>query len=379
MFEVRKRRTRLRPAVLVIVVMIVIAALFATTTAGATTSTVTGKGFSFSNAAKPQLQELLRPVAPFRDSVLKQSALSRFAQSNSGLDHWWGGPTTAADGTTMTIYASSLYTQSGAAVAQSWANYLTWLLHGSELSRLTVYFAPLFEVQAICGADALGCYSPVTQAMVVPGSHLGGVPMEQIIAHEYGHHIEANRDNAPWSASDWGPKYWASNVGVCQRVQSGTAFPGDEGAHYTLNPAEAFADSYRLLNVSRAATGSWWGPILPFVDDQSFYPSSAAFSAVARDVSSPWISSAVSAWSGVFTKRRHLFRQRIVMNADGLVTVTLSQAPRGSVITLADGSTGAILASSRNTISVTACGHESFVAGVGTRSRGRFVVSVSKA
>jgi hypothetical protein len=94
---------------------------------------------------------------------------------------------------------------------------------------------------------------------------------------------------------------------------------------------------------------------------------------------SPWIGSAVNAWSGVFTKRRHLFRQRIVMNADGLVTVSLSQAPGGSVITLADGSTGAILASSRNTISVTACGHESFVMGVGTRNRGRFVVSVSKA
>jgi hypothetical protein len=141
------------------------------------------------------------------------------------------------------------------------STYLAWLLHGPELSRLTVYFAPLFEVQAICGGNALGCYGASIQAMVVPGDR--SLPMEQIIAHEYGHHIEANRDNAPWSASDWGPKYWASSVGVCQRVQSGTAFPGDEGAHYTLNPGEAFADSYRLLNVSRAAA-SWWGPIMPF-------------------------------------------------------------------------------------------------------------------
>lgn len=376
MFDARKRRSRLCPFLLVIVVMLLIAAPSASARAGAAMSTVMGEGFSVSNVAKPHLQELLLPAAPFRDSVLKQSALSKFAHSNSGLDHWWGGPVTATDGTTMTIYVSSLYAQSGS--AQSWTNYFTWLLHGSELPRLTVYFAPMFEVQSICGDGALGCYSPVTQAMVVPGSRSGGVPMEQVIAHEYGHHIEANRDNAPWSASDWGPKYWASNAGVCQRVQSGTAFPGDEGSHYALNPAEAFAESYRLLNVSRAATATW-GAILPFGNDQSFFPSSAAFSAVARDVASPWISSAVNEWSGVFTKRRHLFRQRILMNADGLVTMSLSQAPAGSVITLADGSTGSILASSRNTISVTACGQESFVMGIGTRNRGRFIVSVSKA
>jgi hypothetical protein len=356
--------------------MMVVAALFATTTAAQAATSDIGNSYGVSNAAKPHLQNLLGPVAPFRDSVLKQSALSRFAQTST-LDHWWGGTATATDGTTMTIYSSNWYRQSGNAA--TWANYFTWLLHGPELTRLTLYFAPLFEVQAICGDNAVGCYSPVTQAMVVPGDRSYGMSMEQIIAHEYGHHIEANRDNAPWNASDWGPKYWASNAGVCQRVQSGTAYPGDEGAHYSLNPAEAFAESYRLLTVSRAASTATWGPILPFGDDQSFSPSSAAFAAVARDVMSPWIGSAVNAWSGVFTKRRHLFRQRIVMDADGLVTVSLSQAPGGSVITLADGSTGAILASSRNTISVTACGHESFVMGVGTRNRGRFVVSVSKA
>jgi hypothetical protein len=226
MYDVPKRRVRLCPAVLVIVAMALIAGLSATTTASAAMSGI-GKAPGAGYAAKPQLEELVPPAAPIRDGVLKQSALSKFAQTSSGLDHWWGGPVTAADGTTMTIYASSLYGQSGPAVAQSWANYFTWLLHGSELPRLTVYFAPMFEVQSICGAGALGCYSPITQAMVVPGSRSGGVSMEQIIAHEFVDHIEANRDNAPWNASDWGPKYWASNAGVCQRVQSGTAFPGD--------------------------------------------------------------------------------------------------------------------------------------------------------
>jgi hypothetical protein len=316
-------------------------------------------------------------MAPFRDGVLKPSVLARFARGDSGFEHYWGGPVTATDGTTLTIYASDRYAVNG--FRQSWADYFTWLLHGPELSRLTVYFAPLDEVQAICGADTLGCHNAAAQEMVVPGDRSGGLPMEQVIAHEYGHQIAANRDDAPWSASDWGPKYWSSEQGVCQRVQSGTAFPGDEGANYRLNPGEAFADSYRLLNVSRIPTASWWGPILPFVADPSFYPSSASLTAIARDVSSPWIGSAVSAWSGVFTKRKHLFHHRILMSADGLVTITLAGGPVGRTITLADGATGTILATSRNTISVTACGNESFVVGVSARTRGRFVVSVSKA
>jgi hypothetical protein len=76
--------------------------------------------------------------------------------------------------------------------------------------------------------------------MIVAGEDtLGGVPREQALAHEYGHHIARHRLNTPWPAIDWGPKRWASYENVCQNVKSGSMFPGNETEpQYKLNPGE---------------------------------------------------------------------------------------------------------------------------------------------
>jgi hypothetical protein len=68
--------------------------------------------------------------------------------------------------------------------------------------------------------------------------------------------------------------------------------PGDEGPFYLLNPGEAFAETYRLMNVQRAekSNPSWyhsWGEPLPW-QWQSFSHTGATIDALQKDVEHPW-------------------------------------------------------------------------------------------
>ena len=71
--------------------------------------------------------------------------------------------------------------------AQTWADFIAGLLHGSELPRLTAYIAPFAEMQSICGEHAFGCYG--SNRMVSMGETNYGVSAEEVVRHEYGHHI----------------------------------------------------------------------------------------------------------------------------------------------------------------------------------------------
>jgi hypothetical protein len=196
----------------------------------------------------------------------------------------------------VTIYVSDRLNQDES-IRLSWANFLAWLYHGSELSRVTIYQAPLAEVHEICGPDAVGCYSPSREILVFPGD-VGQGPDSDIGAHEYGHHIAANRRNDPWDGIDWGPKRWASVVGACTRVAAGTAFPGDEGDHYTLNTGEAFAEERLPLPEHPA-----WRDVgqLPLIVDPSFAPTPDSLAAVLSDVQQPWSAPTSSSWDGQFS------------------------------------------------------------------------------
>ena len=88
--------------------------------------------------------------------------------------------------------------------------------------------------------------------MVAPGETVADITAEEVVRHEYGHHIAFNRLNAPWTAVDWGPKRWASAANVCARVARREAYPGDEGTNYALNPGEAWAEAYRLMDERKA-------------------------------------------------------------------------------------------------------------------------------
>lgn len=183
------------------------------------------------------------------------------------------------------------------ATPESWAQFLVGLTHGPEISLLTTYIASLDEVQQMCGSRTLGCYSR-DQMVALGETTIDGTTAEEVVRHEYGHHIAMHRLNAPWIAVDWGPKYWASSATVCSRVSRQEAFPGDEGSNYTQNPGEAWAEVYRLMDERKAGieTATW--PIIA----PSFYPDEAALQAAERDVLQPWTAGRTTVFSRTFGK-----------------------------------------------------------------------------
>src|SRR5918994_437535 len=146
---------------------------------------------------------------------------------------WIGGTYRSAAGEAVTLYVSSPHSPEQAA-PQRWAEFFAGLPHGSELGSLVVRVGTPGEVRALCGEGALGCYS--ARELVMPGEAHAGETPEQVARHEYGHHVAASRANPPWRAESWGPKRWATAAHVCERTQRGTAFPGDDGTHYRLDP-----------------------------------------------------------------------------------------------------------------------------------------------
>lgn len=265
-------------------------------------------------------------VAPFSHVLDVRVGMTPSRADRVARGSWWGGPTVASTGETVNIYLSDSFPQDPASRA-TWVNFFAWLQHGSELPSLTVYVALLSEVQQFCGPEAAGCYSPARNILVIPGDLDPGVDFD-IAAHEYGHHIAANRRNDPWDANAYGPKRWATYVGVCSRAAAGTAFPGDEGAHYTLNTGEAFAEAYRA---SQEVRGAYPWARLPLVVDSSFTPDAGAEAAAVADVQQPWEGPTATSWDGRFTA------PTVTLNATVGLTVSLKTAAAVPVKAIARG------------------------------------------
>jgi hypothetical protein len=209
-------------------------------------------------------------------TVLRLDRLARASIS------WRGGPITTSTGEVVDVRVSDALPLE-TVTPEGWAEFLVKGTHGSEISSLRTYLAPLEEVQQLCGERALGCYRG-NSMVALAETTLDGITPEEIVRHEYGHHIAFHRLNSPWRAIEWGPKHWASAANVCQRVSRSAAFPGDQGANYAQNPGEAWAETYRLLDERKAGiTAATW-----HIVDASFFPSEAALQAAERDVLQPW-------------------------------------------------------------------------------------------
>ena len=239
---------------------------------------------------------------------------------------WRSGTYTTSTGESVRVEISDTYAPE-AVSGQAWADFFGGLVHGSELAALTVRIASPPEVAAVCGDDALGCYSG--GLLVMPGEQFGGVEPQEVARHEYGHHVAASRANPPWSASAYGPKRWSSVVGICARAKEGTAFP-DDNTHYSLSPGEAFAEAYRVLNDRRAGIlGLTWSIV-----DDSFIPNDDTLRVVEQDVTTPWLATTSSVVRGRFTARKRRSLTTLGTPLDGVVTVAL-RVPRGRADTLA--------------------------------------------
>jgi hypothetical protein len=204
------------------------------------------------------------------------------------------------------------------------ADVLGGLVHGPEMSALSVYLASPDEIDFICGPNALACYAPANSLMIVSGENgtSYGVPRDYTIAHEYGHHIANFRLNEPWTALDTGAKRWATYERVCQGVRKGQLYPGDEDYHYWDNPGEGFAESNAHLNFPGLSVPWGYSPLLQ--------PSDGSLAKLKADIVSPWTEPVTVNWNGnLWPKRRNPAVRRFSTPLDGQVQIQLS-GPEGS-------------------------------------------------
>jgi hypothetical protein len=297
------------------------------------------------------LRQLDRPIRSQVGSALAISGGTlRWALGPTGF---WGGEYTTGSNERVTIYTSNSYAVDGAA-NQRWADFLGGLIHGPELSRVTVYFATPPEAHRLCSGAAdvvhgvLGCYGSDT--IVAPGEDTVNVSAESVLTHEYGHHIAANRSNAPWPALEWGAKRWASAMDVCALARSHRIFPGDESLLYRLNPGEGFAETYRWFSEREEGDpiGNW------DVLDTWLYPGHAAIQAIADDVLHPWTANRAKSFTGRFTARgpstrKFLFTSKL----DGAFTAS-AVGEAGLRIAILDGRK--VIARGRTSARTTICG-----------------------
>ena len=242
--------------------------------------------------------------------------------SAAGLDRladkpWFSHTYLTSAGQSVRVSVSPAYSGDPGA-GQRWAAFFESLVHGDELGFLQAYIAPLDEVTEICGDGALGCYG--SDHLVAMGEANFGIAAESVVAHEYGHHVASHRTNAPWLAVDWGTKRWASDAGICRRAIAGTAFPGDEGMHYMLNPGEAFAEAFRVLvETGGSAEGFSWDLV-----DPTFRPDAEALDRVRADVLDPWIAPKAVAIHGKFLRRSRTWTKQVSTPFDGDLRLRLT-------------------------------------------------------
>ena len=339
--------------------------LAATLAALAAAGTFAGAGRA---APAPALASTSIPFA-LRTTTLDAAGLRRLTARR-----WISGRYATGSGTAVRVSISPAYASDPGA-AQRWAEFFASLVHGPELADLDAYIAPLPEVESICHGDAFGCYR--ANHLVAMGEASHGISAASVATHEYGHHVAFHRLNPPWMALDWGTKRWATAMRVCGRAAAGTAFPGAEDTRYSLNPGEAFAEAYRVMNEMQQGLPLTW-PIV----DPSFAPDAAALEAIRADVLQPWTGPTVRTIRGRFAPGHRAWTLKLSVPLDGSVSLQLTGAAGDLQLLADDGRTtlarGSWTPAGAKAIQYVDCGRRSLVLRV-TRSGAarRFRLNIS--
>lgn len=303
--------------------------------------------------------------------------VTKLAQAQPGFS---GGPTTASTGEVVAVYVQNELLAADPTATQKWADTIAGLVHGTEISTISVYMATLDQVSATCGSGALGCYA--RNRLISIGQDLRGITAKAVLMHEYGHHVANNRDNSPWDAVDWGTKRWATYTGVCKRAATGELAPGDEDEHYEFNPGEAWAEDFRLLNERRQGLPeTFWGVV-----DESLYPDQTALDLLLQDVTSPWAGNTTSTLRSSVTVRSTGRGFAVATPLDGHFAVTLTAPPKARLtLRLVDPATKQVVAQSTGAervkhLETDVCGQRTLQVQVKrVKGSGAFTLSVSKA
>ena len=258
-------------------------------------------------------------------SRIVHGTLRHFASLPPGA---WGGVYTAKSGAHVTIHSSGEYPVDES-VNQAAADFVDSLVHSKEISAVNIYFAPPAEVGVLCDSQEVdGCYFPATGDLITIGEDTPWSTVEEVVAHEYGHHVANNRLNNPWPAIAYGTKRWSTYEGVCQKEIAGEAFPCDEGEHYLQNPGESFAESFMHLNEARLGL-----PETPWGYDPIFTPDAGALAAIEQDVLKPWKKTPLKFLSGRFSRRGQQKTFTFKTPLDGVFAAEL-HGPRGTTLTV---------------------------------------------
>jgi hypothetical protein len=315
---------------------------------------------------------------PFRDTILSPTS-SRLLSADAVA--FWGGRTTANTGESVNVEFSDAYPQDPAR-AQHWADLLASLLHGPELKDVVLYLAPFSEVARFCGQGALACYSPQREQIVASADQVEPeISAESVVMHEYGHHVAAASLDTPWIAIDYGPKRWSSYENVCAKTRAGQLFPGAEDSNYQLNPGEAWAETYRVLNERRLGV-----PETPWdIVSDSLQPDSQALVLAQQDVTSPWKGNTSSTASVRLTKQARTRSVAIATPLDGNIQVSLRGVRNARVSFDLLSSTGArvshavVTGATTRALKSIVCGTRAYSARVTLqRGSGTFRLAISK-
>jgi len=280
-----------------------------------------------------------QPNVVIHDRVLPRRSGARSAQASTIIPSDASSGIYQANGMSIEIALSASY-DPAAEESQSWADFLGNLPQHSDASTVTVYFAPLDEMQSICSDDADACYYPNEKVIVLPGETApDGASIEELAAHEFGHHIANERSNAPWSADSWGPKRWATKLKVCQGVRGRTMFPDDQDGNYGRNPTEGWAEAYR---VSAGQNPTDWSIV-----SDIFRPDAATQKIALRDATNPWPGNVAKTVSGSFKAGAAAVKRiKLSVPLDGRVSVSASTGGMRVALDLFDATDRKRLASS---------------------------------
>jgi hypothetical protein len=191
----------------------------------------------------------------------------------------------------------------------AWQRFFGGLPHGRELDSLTVVLSSPAEVTRRCGRGADGCYRGLLRQMTIPGvAGPDDSDLADIARHEYGHHVAAESDNAPFDAS-LGTKRWFTHERICARLRGGELSDA-ASAPYALSPAEGFAEAYR---VAAGGTRHLW------IVDPALFPDLAARRAILADVHRPWAGGRTRHFSGRLTRRHPVRTLALRVPLDGTV------------------------------------------------------------
>ncbi len=274
------------------------------------------------------LFDVADPTAPVRDRVLP-GPTGTIARASAGAQRY---PVNDGKGRTVAITVSAFCNPAtcNSAEPQLIADFLGTLIHGDEISLLTVQLLTDGEIRGRCGLGAGACYFSGADTMLINGNDRtgpDGASRDFVIAHEYGHHVAEHRRNPPFQPTIfWGTKRWATYERVCQGTRQGRYFPGDEGPRYFQNPGEAFAEAFAFNRFRRAPVAwAWSAPLRPTRE---------AFRSLRQDTLVPWQSRTRFVMTGTLPAGgRDRAVKRFRTPLDGALSVRLS-GPRAARLDL---------------------------------------------